>query len=455
MFKRNPEIERITRNARWERVELEPTSSQSQQRVQGGFSNGLTWLKPSQDADTVPSVPSTEPDYAGDTLLANSAGTDIDPFISTDCNNSFFDSLSARGAWLIRNLQFIPFFGNYLHPPSNTLPDTIFYVGGGVAERYDIVTPANGVVVIKGVAALILNNFGSGTSVRCNPNTGEVSGGPWNTDGAYTIGYQLLDTVQIPYDVSTTSTPEIRVGSYPDTVIREVTKPLSAILIGYNANAGQCVMQNINLLERLDHAYFAQPYRIECAKSIYAAVRYDLYIPDFDAINDTLFGLIGPAYNAGHPCLTADTNFPGRNMLLVPGYKQSDNTFIYPDEWYPQYFLFSGRGYDLNMLLFPIIYVESGSCPTAALVRNGAQSFSAPYPNPAVDCVHLNVETPAAATATFRFYTAEGREVRSWTRRVTAGSSTVSLDLEVPAGAYLLQAQTPYGVATFWVNVVK
>jgi hypothetical protein len=46
--------------------------------------------------------------------------------------------------------------------------------------------------------------------------------------------------------------------------------------------------------------------------------------------------------------------------------------------------------------------------------------------------------------------------IQRWTRQVSAGSSTVAFDLgAIPAGAYLLQAQTPYGIATFWVNVVK
>jgi hypothetical protein len=88
-------------------------------------------------------------------------------------------------------------------------------------------------------------------------------------------------------------------------------------------------------------------------------------------------------------------------------------------------------------------------------VRNGAMAFSAPYPNPAVDCLHLSVESPAATTLRLTLYTSEGRLVRSWNRTLQSGTSTVAVDLEVPAGAYLLQAQSPYGTATFWVNVVK
>jgi hypothetical protein len=172
---------------------------------------------------------------------------------------------------------------------------------------------------------------------RCNTSTGEVSGGPWPSDNVYTIGYQLLDTIQVNYNVSEDpNTPDIRVGSYPDTtaVVAEVTKALGNVRIGYNGNAGQCVAQSVNRLERLDHAYFTTPVEITndpaCKKSFYAAVRYDLYVPGVDALNDTLFGLIGPAYSAGGACLTADTVNPGRNMVLTPVFRQSTSEFISP-----------------------------------------------------------------------------------------------------------------------------
>lgn len=456
VFKRNPQIEAITRDAQWVRINLDEglsPGSQPQRRITD-FGANLGWLSHSQDADTVPTTPNTLPDFAGDTLLANNAGDDIDPSISSVCNHSFFDSLYVKGAWLIRNNAYITYFGNYLH--GNPQGDTVFYVGGGIAERYDITPPTGSSVYIKGIATQILNNFNLSGTVRCNTSTGEVSGGPWASDNVYTIGYQLLDTIQVNYNVSEDpNTPDIRVGSYPDTtVVAEVTKALGNVRIGYNGNAGQCVAQSVNRLERLDHAYFTSPVEVASAKSYYAAVRYDLYVPGVDALNDTLFGLIGPAYEAGGTCLTADTVNPGRNMVLTPGFRVSTSEFIYPNDWYPQYFLFSGRGYDLNFLLFPIIYVASPTTSTP-IVRNGSIAFSAPYPNPAVDCLHLNVESPAATTLRLTLYTSEGRLVRSWNRTLQSGTSTVAVDLEVPAGAYLLQAQSPYGAATFWVNVVK
>jgi len=466
VFKRNPQIEAITRDAQWVPINLDegrPSGSQPQRRITD-FGQTLGWLLPSQDADTVPTNSNTLPDYAGDTLLANNAGDDIDPNISSDCNYSFFDSLYVKLAWLIYSQNTgILFFGNYLH--GNPQRDTVFYLGGGIAERYDITPPTGSSVYIKGIATQILNNYYLSGPAPCNTSTGEVSGGPWPSDNVYTIGYQLLDTIEVTYDVrvDANAPPDPRVGSYPNQVVAEVTKPLSQVRIGYNGNAGQCVAQAVNRLERFDHAYFTTPVEITdnpaCKKSFYAAVRYDLYVPNFDDINDTLFGLIGPAYSAGGTCLTADTNYPGRNMVLTPGFDVNNAQFIYPDEWYPQYFLFSNRGYDLNFLLFPIIYVDqtAGNCLTVStpVVRNGSIAFSAPYPNPAVDCLHLNVESPAATTLRLTLYTSEGRLVRSWNRTLQSGTSTVAVDLEVPAGAYLLQAQSPYGAATFWVNVVK
>jgi len=477
VFKRNPQIEAITRNAKWMLIDLDegrPSGTQPQRRITNtDFGQSLGWLQPSQDADTVPITPNTLPDFAGDTLLANNAGEDIDPDIPAICNNSFFDSLYLRRAWFLyyqdeeNEGPIIPYFGNFLHGPfplDPNNPDIVFYVGGGIAERYDITPPANSSVFIKGIATQILNNYNSANP--CTTSTGELNAPLWPSDNAYTIGYQLLDTIEINYGTAANPRP----GSYPNLVVAEVTKPLSEVRIGYAANAGQCVQPvtpaGRDRLERLDYAYFTTPVEItndpDCKKSFYAAVRYDLYLPGLESVNDTLFGLIGPAYNprfrSNHPCFTADTMYPGRNMVLTPIFKISDSEFIDPDDWSPQYFLF-GRRYDLNFLIFPIIYVgqTAGNCLTVStpVVRNGAVAFSAPYPNPAVDCLHLNVESPAATTLRLTLYTSEGRLVRSWNRTLQSGTNTVAVDLEVPAGAYLLQAQSPYGVATFWVNIVK
>jgi len=478
VFKRNPQIEAITRNAKWVLIDLDegrPSGTQPQRRITNtDFGQSLGWLQLSQDADTVPTTPNTSSNnntFAGDTLLANNAGEDIDPNISSICNYSFFDSLYLRGAWLLyyqeeEGSPIIPYFGNFLHGPfaldpvNNPDGDTVYFVGGGIAERYDITPPAGSSVYIKGIATQILNNYNSANP--CTTSTGELNAPLWPSDNAYTIGYQLLDTIEINY--GTTANP--RPGSYPNQVVAEVTKPLSQVRIGYNANVGQCVQQSVNRLERLDHAYFTTPVEItndpNCKKSFYAAVRYDLYLPGLESVNDTLFGLIGPAYSprfrANHPCFTADTSYPGRNMVLTPIFKISDSEFIDPDDWSPQYFLF-GRRYDLNFLIFPIIYVgqTAGNCLTVStpVVRNGSIAFSAPYPNPAVDCLHLNVESPAATPLRLTLYTSDGRLVRSWNRTLQSGTNTVAVDLEVPAGAYLLQAQSAYGAATFWVNVVK
>jgi len=440
-----------------------PSGTQPQRRITNtDFGASLGWLLPSQDADTVPATSNTLPDYAGDTLIANNAGEDIDPNISSVCNHSFFDSLPELGAYLLWNSDRITFFGNYLH--GGTQPgDTVFFLGGGVAERYDIdatsLNNQNQSLYIKGVAALIQNNINSPPSLRCNPRTDEVNGGPWTGDNAYTVAYQLLDTVEVDYPIGN----DFRHGTYPNTsangLIAEITRPLNDIRISHNVADGRCVSLSNSWLELLDHAYFDQPIEIQGSKSFYVALRFDLYVPDGDNLLDTLFTRFGPAYALpGGTCLTADTSFAGRNMVLTPGFRISTSEFIYPDEWYPQYYLLNvngtGRGLDLNFLIFPIVYVTSFT-NSAPVVRNGSVAFSAPYPNPAVDCLHLNVESPAATPLRLALYTSEGRLVRSWNRTLQSGTNTVAVDLEVPAGAYLLQAQSAYGTATFWVNVVK
>ncbi len=89
VFKRNPQIEAITRDAQWVRINLDegrPSGTQPQRRITNtDFGQALGWLLPSQDADTVPITPNTNNpnppnplrNLAEDTLLANNAGEDI------------------------------------------------------------------------------------------------------------------------------------------------------------------------------------------------------------------------------------------------------------------------------------------------------------------------------------------------------------------------------------------
>ncbi|MCS7188960.1 MAG: hypothetical protein RMJ66_03100 [Bacteroidia bacterium] len=459
VFKRKPEVEAHFKDIQWVRVEDGAPARPSSHHLRTTQFPPLIWLKPSQDADTVPTVASTLPEFAGDTLLANNAGQDIDQAVSSDCHHSFFDSLNAMGAWLIysSNSQ-IPFFSNYLFPPSDMSPDELWYIGGGIAERYDIdPTPlidVGGKLYIKGIAAQILNNFHTRSDPSaCNPSTPAPSID--DGDGAYTITYQLWDTAEVNYLVDGSGNPP-RIGSYPEDIIVEVKKPLSSVRIGYNRTEGQCVEQQINRLERLDYVYFDQPIEVkDSLRSIYVALRYELYVPGFDNINDTLFALIGPAYENGGTCRTGDTNYVGRNMMLVPGWRQSTAEWIYPNEWYPQFFIFAGRGYDLNHLLYPIVF-GINDIGTGQVIHSGQQGFGLPYPNPAISCIHLELNTPAATQIHLSLYTPEGKLVQEWKRPVAAGESTVAIDIkDIPAGAYLLYARTPYGAATFWINIIQ
>ncbi len=457
VLKRNPQIDAAFRNAQWIRFELDGPSRPSL-RTAGGFSDNLTWLKPHQDADTVPTTPNTLPNFAQDTLLGNGAGDDIDPSTPSQCNHSHLDSVLSGFAYLIRwSRPGDPTaLGNYLLdlPPQG---DTTEYLGGGIAERYDI-DPGNGrAIVIKGLATHILNNFNTSPRDCDGSTTSEPQSAPFNVaDNGYTIMYELWDTTEITFQVDVS---DQRPGTLPDTILLQSTKTADQIRIGWSLSSGQCVAQDLagNRSDRFDYVYFSQPFKIEgCPRSVYAALRYDLYTPGIDNINDTLFGLIGPAYDPGHPCETGDTNYIGRNVVLIGGFNTASSQWEYI-YWYPQYF---SIGYQLNFVLYPIIYEESSSatCSTTQMptIRNGQQGFSTPYPNPATECINLNLSTPSSGILTARLYTTDGRLVQTWTRRVPQGESTVSLDLEVPAtGSYLLQAQTAYGAATFWVNVIR
>ncbi len=477
MLKRNPAIEAFGRDAKWVQVPLDaPAVSRPGIHARTANFPPLSWLKPSQDADTVPTTTNTDPytvgpvslPVAGDTLLANNAGPDIDPAISTDCNHSFFDSLYVVGAWLIYDGNRKPFFSNYLRAPQDATPDTLYYLDGGIAERYDIdpcaLQGSGNSLYIKGIAAHILNNFNVSGPRDCDGSTTSAPSID-DGDGAYTVFFQLLDTMHVNYDFSPDpNTPDIRVGSHPKDTVASVGVPINQIRIGWLTNTPpQCVSHTINRLERLTYAYFAQPVEITQPKSLYAVMRHELYIPSVDNINDTLFALIGPAYpDENSLCWTADTNLPGRNLVLTPVYRQSTASWIGPDEWYPQYFIFSGRGYALDFLVFPIVYEAPGSaggvdCSTLGqVIRSGAQGFGVPYPNPVVSDLNLKLTSPAATTVRLSLMASDGRVVGAWERPVPAGEGQVSVDVgDVPAGAYILHARTPYGVATFWVNVVK
>ncbi|MCS7152811.1 MAG: T9SS type A sorting domain-containing protein [Bacteroidia bacterium] len=465
ILRRRPEIDALFRDAQWVLIEDAPiprTTPRSLLRT--AVLPPLPWLKPSQDADTVPNVPATQPNFAGDTLLGNNAGQDIDPNTSSDCHHSFFDSLYAMGAWAVFSTrQGSPaFFSNYLFPPQNMSPDTLFYIGGGIAERYDInpcaLAGTGNSLYIKGAAAHILNNL-SYSPRDCDPSgLTEPTGG--NGDGTYTIWYEIRDTVEFLLEVEPN---DLRQWVYPAETLAQVSKPISDVRIGWFVNAGQCIAHTINRLERLDHAYFPTPVEITRPRSIFVTLKYELYDPTLDGISDTLCGLIGPAYGDNHPCLTGDTNIVGRNYMLTPAYKQSQNQWIFRDDWYPQYFLFSGGGYDLNFLLFPIIYeapgtsggVSQADCQTTVL-KSGRQGFGLPYPNPAVDCINMYLSSPAATVARFQLLSTDGALVRSWERPVSAGEATVSLDLgSISAGSYILVVETPYGRGGFMINVLR
>ncbi len=464
-------------------IALDPPGAQPTHSVQriANHLPPLTWLKPSQDADTVPVTSNTLPDFAGDTLLANNAGQDIDPNVDENCHHGFFDRAAAGYVWVYTWRAGGPAYSNYLLPTRAV--DTLqFYIGGGVAERYDIdpcaLAGTGNSIYIKGAAAWIANRK---ATEECITSQQEVQV-PQFADGAYTIWYELRDTLMTCIDVGDEDNPDIRPATYPaDSVLAYATKPISDVRIGIPRAVGQCVQPQINLnfpvpnflhrLERYDHAYFPTPIEVDTPKSYYVILKFELYIPNVDDLFDSLCTALGPAqspdnYPEGFTCFTGDTLTYGRQCILGPVQNTNSGEWVYPDRW-----LVDATG--LNFTLHPIIYEAPGSnggvaatcqnsepvnsCPTTGqVVRMGTQGFGLPYPNPAVDCINLKLTTPAATRGQFMLYTVDGQQVAEWSRPVPAGESTISLDLPaVPAGSYILHARTPYGLASFWVNVVK
>ncbi|MGQ9864209.1 MAG: T9SS type A sorting domain-containing protein [Bacteroidia bacterium] len=399
------------------------------------------WLQDYQDTETVPSNPNIG-SFQGDTLLSNG---------SLVCSpHTFFDSLLAKGAWVVYNpgANGATFYGNYLHGNPDLTNDTVFYLGGGIAERYDFNLGPNDSIAIIGVASQILNNFNN----RSNPTSVCTT-----VNSSDTVSYVVYDTVEVAYPAYYDPNTLIS-GTYPANEIIRATKRYDQIRIGYLVSAGNCILQQTNRLERLDYIYFDQKVNIYNPISYYVAVEYTPYVPGADALNDTLFGLIGPSFAPGDPCTSGDTTFAGRNVVKYTGYIQSANSFLY--DWYDQYNAFSGGGYDLNFLLFPILGPADARTTTSLspVIRSGKVEFGLPYPNPATDCVKLVVKAPATLSASLKLYDVDGRLVANLgTRTLTAGENTLSMDLPatIRSGSYLLAVQTPVGSSSFVLSVVR
>ncbi len=465
---------------------------------------GLSWLLPHQDADTVPTTSNTTNVYglsvATDTLLAPGVGSDVNPNLAdaSICEHHYLDSLAARGAFLG---AYIPESGTHsgrvIYIGGNCLDewetdaDTAYVFGGRAAQRYSF----RGVnLQIKGIAAFISKNRYLGGPTGNDPGRCQVfnqAPNPDDGDGAYTLYFMLMNTDTVVYGRG------FGPGTYPGDTLRMVAKPATQVrLASLNLAQGQCVLPDIlttdinenyptgggyywhhRLMERLMYVYFDTPYQVNSPEDLYVAVAYEMYDPykaPAYTLQDTFFIPIGPFCPqvaatgdwATHPCRHDSFPHPdtlsglpyelGRCMVGYNEYNTANEAWQFT-YWRPERTLWTDReGYLLDFPIFPIISspVLSSSMPVP--IRSGSALFYTPYPNPAVECLHLKATLPADAGLDIYLITTDGRIVRTWSRRAVAGENIVVMDInDIPAGAYLLQAQSPYGAASFWVNVVK
>ncbi|MDW8235287.1 MAG: T9SS type A sorting domain-containing protein, partial [Bacteroidia bacterium] len=148
----------------------------------------------------------------------------------------------------------------------------------------------------------------------------------------------------------------------------------------------------------------------------------------------------------------------GRTMVM-------DNIYDVVTGWdtayfYPERMVWSDRqDYMMDYPIHPIVRVELD--PNASvgkpILGNDISAFSAPYPNPATDCIHLGVELIAEGRVTLTFYDTKGQVLKEVERTLPAGMSQVAVDVaDLPAGTYVLMARSSIGGgASFWINIVK
>lgn len=423
----------------------------------------LPWLQPNQDYTLVPTTAS-DPDYAGDTLLSNGTGPNTRSNPPAACVGTFFDSLEQQAAYLLVSNERFKLSSGI--PALGIAP----YYDGAIAERYDI-TPDRGgqnrTVTIKGIALLLLNFLPSNP---CSPSLADPS--PGQGANGYTYTYALHQATPYTYSSPLYSSP--RPGTIPAAnPVRTATKTLDQVRLGnlLLGNSGlQCPTAQSSITELFDFVYFTNPLDITDSTSYYVVVSTERYNINTYSLTDTIYFLYGPAWAGSinsHPCFNGDTVRLGRSLISWAFYDTTNNpgtggTFysnpsnLSPNlpDWLPIHLFGPPVSNGLNSVAFPIVYVQD--ITTGAWIRGGAGDILTPYPNPTTECFHLKVRTPGATTLQLGLHTLDGRVVKTWpVRPLAAGENVVSMDVtDVPAGTYLLRAQSEAIRAAFQVTIL-
>ncbi|MDW8416022.1 MAG: T9SS type A sorting domain-containing protein [Bacteroidia bacterium] len=460
----------------------------------------LPWLPPHIDADTLRparrAVENNIPDHqAGDTVLAVVSSRVNDTLIPEvmsgsnvvgPCFKPYFDSLNARGSYAIIPLNLLE--SREAIQTINGIPYEL-YDGNALAVRLDV--PSNALPFrIVGFAFHLYNNFGIGSGMTrdCDLNsTVEGSTGYSDEDGFYELSMQIrsvgrdtfVDTViyQADADPQLDTIAIDRSYTYPDTIITEVQWPARELRVSwFGSTLNQCWgAANNDWRTNAAVAYFLpqDQYQVNPGDTIYLVVASELYDPDVDGVQDSLHLRLGPAYEDGSPNIplwVSDSLNPlapkpeGVSMWNLLWRNTVSQAFQY-EAWVSVSWTNWGEGDErlrsYHFGIYPVISFDPNYNPPlqpgyTANFKWGSQGFGLPYPNPATECLYIDLDSPAGGVARFSLYTLDGRMIQAWERSLTAGQAKYALDLgAVSTGTYVLTVRTPYGEAAFNVAVVR
>lgn len=455
---------------------------------------GLTWLLPHQDADTVRKTRHTLPfsvgsggqtlNVGGDTIIASGTGSDIPSSNIADpaaCNHNFFDSLVAAGGYLGGLFTQGPHLGRVFYLIGSPLyeyyvqGDTHYYDGGGGAQRYIFNFAGMLDFHVKGIATLLLKNrFGTPTQ-RCQTLT--TSYDTWDGD-------DVPEAVFFVANADTVTWPGLGMGTYVNQIIARETIRVQNIRYGLFRNEGQCILPESpnsdpigQLTERLHYVYFQNPVRLGPNNVSNPSYKDSVFyfgfifdrkanpVPTTPQVLDSIYGVVAPSARGFTPQTLPcrhDLEYymnVGRVMTMDNAYSASRG-WVYAS-FVPEPYAWGANqtGYLLDFCIFPIVQVtlDPNAHVGKPIVSNDVSSFSAPYPNPATDCVHLGVELATEGRVTMTFYDAKGQVIKEVERSLPAGLTQVAVDVgDLPAGAYILMARSSIGGgASFWINIVK
>lgn len=470
----------------------------------------MPWLPSYLDADTIRPArglvkQGLEDVQAGDTLMIRVPSRVLDTLIREvvevdqngnrivrgPCFKPYFDSLNSQGAGGVVFNRIRSFTSD---------ADYEYYTGNAVATRYEVPENAQPFKIV-GIAFHLYNNLFTGQ----NPNrdcdlssTPEGSPDFSNGNGLYEIfaqirraryaAYSTPDTVIYDQNgdsqLDTLSIPIVFTypGSEEGDILAEVGWPVKQLRVSWLfAEGGQCVgdfdSPDPDWRTNMNVAYFPpeQQYAPAPGDTLYMVISSELYDPEVDGILDTLWSRVGPAYDdttinfplwALHDSLRGLAPKPEGVAVLNYLVREIGGPFV-AEGWDPLSVFPSESRWIRNLYfnIYPVISqlpeyepprLPDYSDTVSSSLRWGRQGFTLPYPNPAIDCISVGLESPGAGMAIISLHTMAGRVIRRWERRFSSGYQKITVDLgDTPPGSYLLSVRTPFGHASFTILILR